>query len=200
MPKHIAIYVRVSTDDQKTASQLPDLETWAAAQNLPVRWFTDTFSGRSQSRPAWDELQKAIDAGKVATVCCWRLDRLGRSARNLVTLIDELHKRHINLVSLREGVDLSNPAGRMVANVLSAMAQFETEIRAERVKAGQQAAKARGVTWGGGRQGVRKLKTRERAASIQRLYEAGTPIRQIAKDLNISRPTIRSILREAATK
>src|SRR6476659_5109154 len=135
MPKHVAIYVRVSSRRQDHRSQLPDLERWAAAQGEQVVYYRDKFTGKTMDRPGWSKLQAAIERGEVATVVCWRLDRLGRTAKGLTALFEDLQQHGINLVSLREGIDLSTPAGRMLANMLASVAQFETECRAERVLA-----------------------------------------------------------------
>src|SRR4051812_6057092 len=111
MTKHIAIYVRVSSKDQKHASQLPDLERWAKAQNEPVKWYTDKFTGKSMDRSDWNKIDEAIRKGKVSKVAVWRLDRLGRTARGLTALFEDLRERKVNLVSLRDGLDLNTPAG-----------------------------------------------------------------------------------------
>src|SRR5690349_9073528 len=99
--KHVAIYIRVSSKRQDHRSQRPDLETWAAAQKLPVVWYRDSFTGKTMDRPGWQKLQTSMDRGDVAVVCCWRLDRLGRTAKGLTALFDDLRSRKINLVSLR---------------------------------------------------------------------------------------------------
>src|SRR3954468_20447878 len=169
MQKHVAIYVRVSSNRQDHRSQLPDLERWAAAQSLPVVYYRDKFTGKTMERPGWQKLQAAIDRGEVATVACWRLDRLGRTARGLTALFAELQERGVNLVSLREGIDLSTPAGRMLANMLASVAQFETECRAERVLAGQAAARAAGKTWGGRKEGTQTKAIADKAEAIRKL-------------------------------
>lgn len=193
--KHIAVYMRVSTGRQDTRSQWPELQQWAAAQNRRVVWYEDEYSGRSMDRPGWNRLQEAIRAGQVATVVVWRLDRLGRTARGLTALFEELIERKINLISLKDGVDLSTAAGRLMANVLASVAQFETEVRAERVRAGQEAARAAGKRWGGTQAGIRKKVTPTMERAILRLYEEATPITEIAAALGLSRPTIYAVLR-----
>lgn len=195
MQKHIAVYVRVSSAKQDHRSQLPDLKRWAAAQALPVVFYRDTFSGKTMERPGWCKLQAAIDRGEVATVVCWRLDRLGRTARGLTALFDDLQARSINLVSLREGIDLSTPAGRMLANMLASVAQFETECRAERVLAGQAAARANGKTWGGRKEGTQTKAVGEKADAIRTLHAAGTSISEIARSVGVSRPTVYAVVR-----
>ena len=135
--KHVAVYVRVSSNGQDTKSQEPDLKRWAAAQDTPVTWYRDKASGKSMDRPGWSKLETAIEQGKVSAVVVWRIDRLGRTAKGLTALFDDLRERKVNLVSLKDGLDLSTSAGRLMANVLASVAQYETEVRAERVKAGQ---------------------------------------------------------------
>lgn len=190
MGQHVALYVRVSSKRQDLASQLPDLEKWAAAQSEEIRWYRDKFTGKSMDRPGWQKLQTAIERGEVSKVAVWRLDRLGRTAKGLTALFDDLKERKIGLVSLKDGIDLSTPAGRMLANVLASIAQFETEIRAERVIAGQQAAKAAGKSIGGRKAGTRVRLTAEKERAVKRLHKAGTSISEISRTLQLSRPTV----------
>jgi DNA invertase Pin-like site-specific DNA recombinase len=105
-----------------------------------------------------------------------------------------LQERGINLVSLKDGIDLSTPAGRMLANVLASIAQFETECRAERVLAGQAVARANGKTWGGRAPGTRIRLTTEKEKTIKLLYKQGETIASIARTVGLSRPTIYSVL------
>ena len=197
--KQTAVYVRVSTTNQDTSSQLADLTQWAESRN-DVVWYEDKCTGKTMDRPAWGQLAENIEKGQVGAVAVWRLDRLGRTASGLTTLFDELQKKKVNLVSLKDGLDLSTPAGRLMANVLASVAQFETEVRGERVKAGQKAAKAKGKRWGGSKPGVRKKVTAAKADAIRNLFLAGTSISAIAKSLTLSRPTIYDVLREAGLK
>jgi DNA invertase Pin-like site-specific DNA recombinase len=190
MPQHVAIYVRVSSKRQDLASQLPDLEVWAAAQRDECRYYRDKFTGKTLDRPGWIKLQAAIDRGEVSKVVCWRLDRLGRTAKGLTALFADFTDRKISLVSIKDGIDLSTAAGRMLANVLASVAQFETELRAERVRAGQAAAKAAGKSIGGRKAGTRVRLTQEKERAVKRLHNAGTSISEIARTLQLSRPTI----------
>jgi DNA invertase Pin-like site-specific DNA recombinase len=194
MVKHIAIYVRVSSRKQDTRSQTPDLERWAAAQDQPVRWYRDTFSGKTMDRPGWNKLQAAVTAGEVSGVVVWRLDRLGRTAKGLTALFDDLQRAKINLVSLKDGLDLSTPAGRLLANMLASVAQFETEIRAERILAGQAAARAAGKRWGGGKPGRRVKVTVEAETAIRKLWADGVKVAAIARAVSLSRPTVYAVL------
>ncbi len=141
--KHTAIYVRVSSKQQDHASQLPDLERWAAAHDGEVKWFKDKFSGKSMDRPGMERLLTDLRAGKIERIVVWRLDRLGRTTRGLCQMFEELGERKVDLVSLKDGFSLASPAGRLQARILASVAEFETEIRAERVAAGQAVARRR---------------------------------------------------------
>jgi DNA invertase Pin-like site-specific DNA recombinase len=188
--RYDAIYLRVSSKRQDLASQLPDLEKWAAAQTEAAKWYKDKFTGRTLDRPGWIKLQSAIERGEVRRVVVWRLDRLGRTAAGLTKLFADLQDRKVGLVSLKDGIDLSTPAGRMLANVLASIAQFETEVRGERVRAGQEAAKAAGKSIGGRKAGTRVRLTEEKERALRRLHKAGTSVSEIARTLQLSRPTI----------
>ncbi|MEZ6097856.1 MAG: recombinase family protein [Pirellulaceae bacterium] len=191
-----AIYLRVSTRQQDTRSQAADLKRWAAAQEEPVKWFRDKFTGKTMERPGWGKLQRAIDAGRVSKVVVWRLDRLGRTAKGLTALFHDLRERKVGLISLRDGLDLDTAAGRLMANVLASVAQFETEVRAERVMAGQARARAAGVTWGGSEKGRRIRVTEEQVATIHRMARDGAKKARIARATGLSRPTVYRILGE----
>jgi len=194
--KHVAIYCRVSkTRGQDLRSQKPDLERWAAAQAEPVKWYADRFTGKTMDRPGWRALEAQVAAGNVSTVVCWRIDRLGRTAKGLTALFADLQERKVNLVSLRDGLDLSTPAGRLLANMLASVAQFETEVRAERILAGQAAARAAGKVWGGGKAGRRVRLTVEKEEAIRQLRKERKPVAEIARVVGLSRPTVYAALR-----
>jgi DNA invertase Pin-like site-specific DNA recombinase len=111
--------MRVSTKRQDTASQEPELKRWADAQEGEVRWYTDSFTGTSMDRPGFKKLLKDIETGLVGNLVVWRLDRLGRTAKGLTGLFDDLIRWRVNLISLKDGLDLSTPAGRLMANILA---------------------------------------------------------------------------------
>ena len=199
MPKaaqHVAVYVRVSSKAQDAASQKADLDRWIAAQGkgVEVKRYADKFTGKTMDRPGWSKLMAAARAGHVAKIVVWRLDRLGRTAKGLTALFDELPRLGVNLVSLRDGVDLDTPAGRMMANVLASVAQFETEVRAERVLAGQAAARAAGKTWGGSAKGRRLSVTDDQVKAIRRMKADGEKVAAIARATGLSRPTVYKFL------
>jgi DNA invertase Pin-like site-specific DNA recombinase len=194
MAKSIGVYVRVSSTRQDTRSQVPDLKRWVAAQGKPARWFTDKFTGRTMARPEWDKLQAAIDRGEIDTLLVWRIDRLGRTAKGLASLFADLQERKVNLVSLRDGLDLSTPAGRLMGHILGSIAQYEGEVRLERILAGQAAARAAGKSIGGGVVGRRVKVSREVERTVKQLYAKGEKIAAIARVVGLSRPTVYAAL------
>ena len=129
------------------------------------------------------------------TIVVWRLDRLGRTAKGLTALFEDLQERGITLVSLKDGLDLSTPAGRLMANVLASVAQFETEVRAERILAGQAKARSEGRSWGGSQPGRRLKVTDEQIATIRRMASEGASKSAMARATGLSRPTVYSVLR-----
>ncbi|HMB03498.1 MAG TPA: recombinase family protein [Isosphaeraceae bacterium] len=144
MGQHVAVSAGVSGRAQDADSREPNPRRRAEGQDRPIARYRDQFTGTSMDRPGWNGLTKAVLEGKVSAVVGWRLDRLGRTAQGLTALFDDLVGRKINLVSWRDGLDRATPAGRLMANVLASVAQYETEVRAERIVAGQAAARARG--------------------------------------------------------
>jgi DNA invertase Pin-like site-specific DNA recombinase len=193
--KHVAIYCRVSSKSQDTVSQEPDLKRYADQQADPVTWYRDRFTGKSMDRPGWNKLMDAVRARKMTRIVVWRLDRLGRTAKGLTALFAELLELRVNLVSLRDSIDLNTPAGRLMANVLASVAQYETEVRAERVRAGQAIARAAGKTWGGSKRGRLLYVTTDQVRTIRRMKREGEHIAAIARATGLSRPTVYARLR-----
>lgn len=200
MSKMTALYVRVSSRDQSHASQMPDLERWVAAHDYKVEWFKDTFTGRSMERPGIEAMLESIRDGKLERVVVWRLDRLARTTKGLCQLFDELRSRNVDLISLKDGFSLDSPAGRLQARILASVAEFETEIRAERVAAGQAAARKKGKKWGGSQKGWRWKVTDDQIVAINEMRSAGKPIAAIARVTGLSRPTIYHVLKSHQPK
>lgn len=134
-------YARVSTDDQTTRSQLDALK---AVGCQPI--FEDSASGALRARSGLDEALAAVCAGE--TLVVWKLDRLGRSLRNLLDVAETLRERGVALRSLTDHIDTGTAAGRMLYAVLGAVAQFERDVMRERTVAGMRAAKRRGARIG----------------------------------------------------
>lgn len=133
-------YARVSTVDQDMSLQMDAL---TAAGVPEAHIFKDTQSGRTMKRKELQDLIKRFLRPGDALVI-WRFDRLGRNAAGLLALVEELRAKDIRLVSLKEGLDIGTPAGRLMLTMLAAMAQFESDVNSERTKAGMAASKARG--------------------------------------------------------
>jgi DNA invertase Pin-like site-specific DNA recombinase len=145
-------------------------------------------------RPGFGRLMEDIEADLVDDLVVWRLDRLGRTARGLTCLFEDLIRCKVNLVSVKDGLDLVTPAGRLMANILASVAAYETEVRAERILAGQDAARLRGVRWGGSSRGRHLKVTSEQVAAILRMRSEGRAVAAIARATGLSRPTVYRIL------
>jgi DNA invertase Pin-like site-specific DNA recombinase len=181
------IYLRVSSKRQDTKSQEPDIQRWAKAHPKHTV-YRDKFTERTMNRPGWNRLMGECRSGD--TVVVWRLDRLGRTASGLTKLFDELRERKINLVSLKDGLDLSTAAGRMMANILASVAQYDNEVRAERILAGQAVARASGKRWGGSEKGRRLKVTDEQLRVITRMRGEGDGPTAIARATGLTRQTV----------
>lgn len=198
MSRFIAIYVRVSSRKQDTRSQEPDLKRWAEAfADLPVKWYRDKATGKTMDRPGWKRLEADMLAGTVSKIVVWRLDRLGRTASGLTALFEDLNRRNVGFESLRDKIDLSTAAGRLMANVLASVAAYENEVRSERIRAGQAVAHANGKRWGGSQKGRRVKVTPEQSQAIHRLKYEGQKIAAIARATGLSRPTVYNVLEES---
>ncbi len=194
MTERIAYYPRVSTNEQSTASQLPDLERHAAGQTGEVVWFRDAFTGRTMERPGLTELLNELRADKLTKIVVWRLDRLGRTAKGLLELLEEIQSRNVGFVSLQEGIDITTPAGRLMFSILASFAAYETEVRSERCRAGIAAAKAKGKRWGGSKPGIPKKLTPAMVKKVRELKDKGVGVTAISAVLKLSRPTVYSAL------
>jgi DNA invertase Pin-like site-specific DNA recombinase len=200
--RHTAIYARVSGRAQELASQLPDLERWEKTCPGPVTMYTDKVTGKTMDRPGWSKLARALAAGELARIVVWRLDRLGRTASGLTALFDELRARKVDLVSLKDGFDLRTPAGTLMAGILASVAQYETEVRAERVRAGLDVAKTKGVKLGrpkgGSKKGVAKRTkvTPDHERQVRRMRDEGEGVSAIARVTGLSRMHVYRLLKE----
>lgn len=194
--KKTAAYIRVSSRQQNQAMQETAVKAWAKAKGVKLQWYRDSFSGKTMERPGWLKLEADMRAGKIEQLIVWKLDRLGRTAAGLTKLFDELRERKIKLVSLTEGFDLSTTMGKLVANIMASVAEFETELRGERVAAGQALAKKNGKRWGGSRKGWTKLSAKKIDA-ILKLSKSGASKRSIAENLSLSWPTVNNIIKMA---
>jgi len=144
-----ALYARVSTLDQQPENQLAELRRYADARGWTAVEYTDHgISGAKDSRPALDKLVKDARRRKFDVVLTWKLDRLGRSLKHLILLLDDLQALGVAFVSLGEGIDCTTPAGKLQMQILGAIAEFERGRIVERVRAGLARAKAQGTRLG----------------------------------------------------
>lgn len=161
-------YVRVSTNDQNTALQRNALDS-AGCELI----FEDKMSGKNSERPGLKKVLRTLSAGD--TLVVWKLDRLGRSMRHLVVLVEELRDRGINFRSLTDSIDTSTPMGRFFFHVMGALAEMERELIVERTRAGLAASRAEGRVGGS-----RSKLTDEQWAQAGRLIAAGEPRQRVA--------------------
>ena len=170
-------YARVSTQEQS-----PDLQTDALSASGCDRIFVDRMSGARANRP---ELAAALSHCRAGdTLVVWKLDRLGRTVRQLVAFVEELADRDIQFRSLSDSIDTGTPAGRFFFHVMAALAEMERGLIQERTRAGLEAAKARG------RQGGRPTKLTEEQITHARLLAETHSIADVARSFGVSRSTL----------
>lgn len=148
MGDKVAIYVRVSTDMQSTDMQKIDLLKYCDLHGFSYEIFEDVGSGKSADRPELKRLLEGIRRGEFSRLIIWKLDRLGRSVRDLTNIIFDLDKCGCQLISFKDSIDMSSPSGRLMLNLLASFAEFERALMIERTKGGLRAAKAKGVRLG----------------------------------------------------
>jgi DNA invertase Pin-like site-specific DNA recombinase len=141
-----AIYMRVSTAEQKPDLQLDDLHAYAERAGLEVvREYLDmAVSGRKQGRPQLDALMRAAGDHAFDCVLVWKFDRFARSTKHLLMALEEFDHLGIRFVSIRDRIDTTSPMGKAMFTLIGAMAELESSLISERVTAGMKAAKARG--------------------------------------------------------
>ena len=146
-----AVYIRVSTEGQRTDSQEDELKRYCRQRGWKSNvLYVDKISGAKTSRPHLDRLMKDMRAGKIERIVVYKLDRLGRSLTHLALILDEMNRLRVPLIASSQGIDTGNdsPTGKLQTNVLMAVAEFERALIRERVNSGLAAAKARGVRLG----------------------------------------------------
>lgn len=171
-------YVRVSTNDQNTALQRNALEC-AGCELI----FEDKISGKTADRPGLKKVLRTLSEGD--TLVVWKLDRLGRSMRHLVTLIEDLRSRGVNFRSLTDSIDTSTAMGRFFFHVMGALAEMERELIVERTRAGLAAARQQGRI--GGR---RPKLTEQQWAQAGRLLDAGESRKRVALIFDVGISTL----------
>ena len=190
--KRAALYMRVSTLDQNPETQLHDLRSLAAQRGLEiVNEYTDHgISGTRSRRPGLDALLADARRRKFDVVMVWAFDRIARSVRHFLEVLDELNYLNIEFVSFRENVDTGGPLGRAMVVIIGAIAELERNLIIERVRAGMRRAKLEGRHIG-----RRKLDV-DRAA-IVRDRQRGMTLTEVAKAHGISRALVCRIMNDA---
>jgi DNA invertase Pin-like site-specific DNA recombinase len=191
--KRAALYMRVSTLDQHPETQLYDLRQMAQQRGYQiVEEYTDRISGAKARRPGLDALMRDARRGRFDVVLVWASDRIARSVKHFLDVLDELNRLNIEFISFREQIDTGGPLGRAVVVIIGAIAELERNLIVERVRAGMRRAKLEGRHIG------RKPLVLDRDA-ILRDRQRGHSLSQLAKSHLVSRATIHRVLKEHAS-
>jgi putative DNA-invertase from lambdoid prophage Rac len=184
------LYARVSTTDQQTLPmQNRALREYAVLRGWTVAMQVREVGSGAVERKAREQLMEAARRREIDVVLVWRLDRWGRSVTDLLTTLQELEHLGVGFVSLTEALDLTTPAGRAMAGLLTIFAEFEREILRERTRAGLVQARLNGKQLG------RPISAGQHATEIRRLHRAGIAKAEIARRLEIGRTSVRRILK-----
>ena len=191
MPR-AALYMRVSTLDQHPETQLYDLRELARQRGFQiVQEYTDRLSGAKARRPGLDQMLKDARARQFDVVLVWAGDRIARSVRHFLEVLDELNHLGIEFVSFRENIDTGGPLGRAIIVIIGAIAELERNLIIERVRAGMRRAKLEGRRIGRAPLDVdRQAVLRDRGR--------GLSLTDIARAHRISRASVSRIIKEAA--
>jgi DNA invertase Pin-like site-specific DNA recombinase len=188
--KRAAVYVRVSTVDQHLQTQLVDLRQMASQRGLEiVHEYRDQISGVKARRPGLDELMRDARRGHFDVVLVWACDRIARSTRHFLEVLDELNRLNIEFISFREQIDTGGPLGRAIVIIIGAIAELERSLIVERVRAGMWRARLDGQHIG------RRPLELDREA-ILRDRRHGHSLGQLAHTYRVSRTTIHRIVNE----
>ncbi len=186
----VALYARVSTTDQSTESQLLDLRQYVSERgwNSFKEYVDEGISGTKDSRPALNGLMNDAKKRKFDVVLVWRFDRFARSTKHLILALEEFKNLGIDFVSYQENIDTSSPLGSAIFTIISAVAQLERDIIAERVKAGLRRARENGKKLG-------RPRVEVDPAQIQKMRSRGMSLRAIGRQIGISRTKVSEILK-----
>jgi DNA invertase Pin-like site-specific DNA recombinase len=183
--------MRVSSLDQHPETQLLDLQQMAAQRGYEVvKQYTDRISGAKARRPGLDELMHDARRGNFDVVLVWASDRIARSVKHFLEVLDELNRLNIEFVSFREQIDTGGPLGRAIVVIIGAIAELERNLIIERVRAGMRRAKLEGRPIG------RQPLDLDREA-IRRDRRLGQSLGKIAREHGISRATVHRVVHEA---
>ena len=191
--KRAVLYMRVSSLDQHPETQLHDLRQMAAQRGLEiVHEYTDRISGAKARRPGLDQMMADARRGRFDVVLVWASDRIARSVKHYLEVLDELNRHNIEFISFRENIDTAGPLGWAIVVIIAAIAELERSLIVERVRAGMRRARLEGTHIG------RQPLTLDHEA-IHRDRCQGQSLRQIAKGHRISTATVQRVLSSLAT-
>ncbi len=186
-----ALYARVSTRDQQTLSmQLKIMKDYAKNREWEVVFKVEETSSGIKKREKREQILLAAKRREIDVIVVWKLDRWGRSLVGLINELQDLNALGVGFVSITEALDFTTPSGKAMAGMLAVFAQFERDMLSERVKAGIAHARAKGKAHG--RPKTAALKENE----IKQMDEDGFNKSQIARELGISRTSVRRVLNQ----
>ena len=192
--KRAALYMRVSTVDQHPETQLHDLRQMASQRGYEVvAEFTDKISGTKSKRPGLDQMMADARRGRFDVVMTWACDRIARSTRHFLEVLDELSRLKVEFVSFRESIDTAGPLGRAIVVIIGVVAELERSLIVERVRAGMRRARLEG-------QHIGRTPLVLDTLAIQQDRHQGQSIRQIAKGHRVSTATVQRVLRQYSTQ
>ena len=185
--KSVAIYARVSTDKQKVDMQLRELRNFVKRSRWKIfaEFIDQGYTGATTKRPAFTEMMTTAKRRKFDIVLVWKLDRLSRSLKDLINTLDELGTLGIHFISYDNNLDTTTPTGKLVFQIIGAVAEFEKDIIRERVKAGLETARQKGNRLG------RPLINDEIIEQALILRKQGLSFRKIENQLGLGEGTIR---------
>ena len=191
--KVAALYARVSTLDQNCEVQLEDLRRYAGKRFASYCEYTDAgVSGTQRHRPQLDALMRDARRRLFDVVLVWKFDRFARSLKHLIESLDEFSALGIDFISLTEGVDTTTPAGQLLFHIVGAVAQFERDQIAERVRAGMAHARSLGKHIG-------RPRAKVDVEAVRNLRSQGKSLRNIAMTLGVPISRVRRALAAAPT-
>jgi DNA invertase Pin-like site-specific DNA recombinase len=193
--KKVAIYTRVSTDEQKTDLQLMDLKEYVQRRRYEIfNFYEDIVSGATKERKALDLLMDDAKKRKFDIVLVWKFDRFARSLKMLVDGLVLFQELGIDFISFKENIDTTTSMGKLIFNINSAYAEFERDIIRDRVIAGIKAKREKGAAWG------RKNVASDIQTQVRELIRQGASIRQAAKTLNVAKGTVQKYMKQTVVR
>jgi len=188
--KRAALYLRVSTVDQHPETQEYDLRQMAAQRGYEItQEYTDRISGAKARRPGLEDMMRDARRGRFDVVLVWACDRIARSTRHFLEVLDELNRINVEFVSFREQIDTGGPLGRAIVVIIGAIAELERNLIVERVRAGMRRARLEGTHIGRPSLDIDR-------EGILRDRQHGRSLGQIAREHRISRTTVHRVLNQ----